>query len=259
VGRAPALPGSVAVLGLGLIGGSLALDLRARGVRVIGWDRPEVLRRARRRGLVDAVAASVDDAARQAGLVVLAAPPAANLRLLRRLARLGPEGPIVTDVGSVKGRIVGEAGRLGLRRFVGGHPIAGSERSGIEAARQGLFEGRAWALTPVDETAPRALRTVAALAHALGARPVRRLDAAQHDRALAFLSHLPQMVAWALRAAAQGDPVARRHLALAGPGFQDMTRLARSPRGLWRQILEQNSREVARAARTLRAALVPGR
>lgn len=253
--RTQGVPGSVAVLGLGLIGGSLALDLRARGARVVGWDRPEVLRRARRRRLIDVAASSVEHAARQAGLVLLAAPPAVNLRLLRRLARLGPGAPVLSDVGSVKGPIVAEAQRLGLRHFVGGHPVAGSERSGLQAARAGLFEGRAWALTPVAETSPRALRAVAALARALGARPVRRLEAGEHDRALAFLSHLPQVVARALLAAAQGDPVARRHLALAGPGFRDMTRLARSPRGLWRQILAENSAEVARAQGALRVAL----
>lgn len=255
MGRAPRLPGSVAVLGLGLMGGSLALDLRARGVRVIGWDRPDVRRRARRRGLIDVAASSAGAAARQAELVVLAAPPTVNVRLLRGLARLGADGPTVTDLGSVKRPIVAEARRLGLRRFVGGHPIAGSERSGMAAARAGLFDGRAWALTPAPGTSPRALRTVARLARALGARPVRQLAAAEHDRALAFLSHLPQVVAWALLAVAQGDPVARRHLALAGSGFRDMTRLARSPRGLWRQILAENSAEVARAARALRAAL----
>lgn len=253
--RAPGVPGSVAVLGLGLIGGSLALDLRARGVRVIGWDRPDVLRRARRRGVVDEAAGSVLDAGRRTRVVVLCAPPSANLRLLRRLARLGADGPVVTDVGSVKAPIVDEARRLGLRRFVGGHPVAGSERSGIEAARTGLFAGRAWVLTPVAETSPHALRAVAALARALGARPVRRLEAGAHDRALAFLSHLPQVVACALLAVAEDDPVARRHLALAGPGFRDMTRLARSPRGLWRQILAENSAEVARAQEALRVAL----
>jgi prephenate dehydrogenase len=249
------LPGSVAILGLGLIGGSLALDLRALGVRVVGWDRPAVLRQARRRRLVDVAARTAEEAARGVELVVLAAPPAANLRLLALLAGLGSGGPVVTDVGSVKRPIVAEAERLGLRRFVGGHPLAGTERSGIAAARPGLFAGRAWVLTPGPGTQPRASRLVGRLARALGARPVRRMEASEHDRAVAFLSHLPQVVAWALLAAAQGDPVARRHLALAGPGFRDMTRLARSPRGLWREILAQNAGESSRALRALQRAL----
>ncbi len=142
------LPESVAILGLGLIGGSLALDLRALGVRVAGWDRPAVPQRARGRRLVDVAARTVEEAVRGVDLVVLAAPPAVNLRLLERLARLGSEAPVVTDVGSVKRPIVAEAEQLGLGRFVGGHPLAGSERSGIAAARPGLFAGRAWVLTP---------------------------------------------------------------------------------------------------------------
>jgi prephenate dehydrogenase len=134
---------------------------------------------------------------------------------------------------------------------VGGHPIAGNEGSGFAASRVGLFEGRAWVLSA--EAEPKALRRVRALARAAGARPV-VLEAARHDRALAFLSHVPQITAWALFEAARRDPVAGRALALAGPGFADMTRLARSPRGLWREILGQNRREVDRALRALRAA-----
>lgn len=248
-------PDSVAILGLGLIGGSLALDLRALGVRVVGWDRPAVLRRARRRRLIDVAAATVDEAGRGVELVILAAPPAANLRLLTTLARTGSRGPVVTDVGSVKRPIVNEAQRLGLERFVGGHPLAGSERSGMAAARLGLFAGRAWVLTPGRGTQPRASTLVARVARALGARPVRRMEAGEHDRALAFLSHLPQVLAWALLAAAHGDPVARRYLALAGPGFRDMTRLARSPRALWRQILAQNADQLRLAERGLQGQL----
>jgi prephenate dehydrogenase len=242
----------VAIAGLGLIGGSLARALTARGHRVIGVDRAPALRRARAARAVSGTAPSVEAAAPEADVLVLAAPPRDNLALLRRVARACRDGLVVTDVGSVKGPIAREARRLGLARFVGGHPVAGSEGSGFSASSATLFLGHSWVLTPPGE--PAALRRVRALVRAAGARPV-FMDADEHDRALAFLSHVPQVVSWALLEAARGDAVARRSLSLAGPGFRDMTRLAKSPRPLWREILGENRVEVARALRALQRAL----
>ena len=234
-------------MGLGLVGGSLARALRRAGHRVVGVDRPGVRRAARRAGAVSATAATVEAAA-GADLVVLAAPPAANRRLLGRLARVAGPDVVVTDVGSVKGPIVGEARRLGLRCFVGGHPMAGTERQGFGASSADLFQGAAWWIVPAAD--PRATREVRRLVRAVGARPL-VLTASAHDRVVAFLSHTPQVASWALLAAARADPLVRRHLAGAGPGFRDMTRLARSPRALWREVLAENRREVARALRAL--------
>jgi prephenate dehydrogenase len=132
--------------------------------------------------------------------------------------------------------------------------MAGSEGSGFGASAANLFRGRYWFLTPA-RAAPRTLAAVRSLVRAVGARPV-RLGAAEHDRAVAFLSHAPQVAAWALLRAARSDAVAARRLRLAGPGFRDMTRLARSPRPLWREILAQNRSEVARALRAFRRALL---
>jgi prephenate dehydrogenase len=246
----------VAIAGLGLIGGSLARALVARGHEVRGVDGPPALRRARAAGAIDKGVATVEAAARGTDLVVLAAPPRVNLALLRRLAPLCRAGLAVTDVGSVKVPIEKEARRLGLACFVGGHPIAGSEGSGFDASSATLFRGHAWVLTPSADAD--ALRLVHRLVRAVGAQPF-LLDAAEHDRTLAFLSHVPQIVSWALYEAAVRDPVARRGLGLAGPGFRDMTRLARSPRPLWRDILGQNRAEVARALRAFEAALVRSR
>jgi prephenate dehydrogenase len=240
----------VAVVGLGLVGGSLARALRRAGYRVIGVDRPSVLRRARAARAITIARKDVRTAAAEADVLGLAAPPAANRAHLRRLASFEPL--VVTDVGSVKSPIVREARRLGLRRFVGGHPIAGSERAGFAASRPDLFRGHAWALVPGRD--PRALRTVERLVRATGARPV-RMDAREHDRVLAYLSHVPQLAAWALLDAARGDATTRRRLGLAGPGFHDMTRLAKSPRALWREILAENRTEVGRALRALRTRL----
>jgi prephenate dehydrogenase len=195
----------------------------------------------------------VDEAARLADVVVLAAPPRTNLRLLRRLAGVARPGLVVTDVGSVQGPICREAERLRLSGFVAGHPVAGNERRGFGASSAELFRGRVWVLTPVGEDR-RALGLVRALVRAAGARPA-VVAAGEHDRALAFLSHVPQLAAWALHGSARADGVAGRHLGLAGPGFRDMTRLAASPRGLWREILDENRVEVARALAAFRRAL----
>jgi len=244
---------TIAIVGLGLIGGSLARALSASRYRVLGVDRPTALRRALAARAIARGFASVHAAAAEADVVVLAAPPAANLTILRGLTGAVRAGLVVTDVGSVKGPICREAARLRLSGFVGGHPMAGAERSGFAASRGDLFRDRPWVLTP--DGAPRgAVARVRALVRATGARPV-VVDAAVHDRTVAFLSHVPQIVAWALADAARGDALARRHLALAGPGFRDMTRLAASPRALWREILGQNRSEVGRALRAFRARL----
>jgi prephenate dehydrogenase len=237
----------VAIVGLGLVGGSLARALTAAGYRVTGIDWPLVVRRALRTRAI-AVGATRTEAAAAADLVVLAAPPATNLRLLRRLAGVARPGLVITDVSSVKGEIAREAARLGLRAFVGGHPMAGTEKRGFDASSAGLFRGAPWWIVPAREE--RATRLVRALVRATLARPI-TTDAGTHDRAMAFLSHVPQVVAWALLESARGDPVARRHLRRAGPGFRDMTRLARSPRPLWRDILDANRVEVRRALAAL--------
>lgn len=246
----------VAIVGLGLIGGSLARALTARGHEVWGVDTAAARWRARAAGAIRQGAATAEAAAAGADVLMLAAPPRVNLALLRRLAPLCRAGLVVTDVGSVKLPIEREARRLGLSRFVGGHPIAGSEGSGFGASSATLFRGHAWVLVPSQDTA--ALRVVRRLVREAGAQPC-LLAASEHDRTLAFLSHVPQVVSWALLEAAAGDPVARRSLGLAGPGFRDMTRLARSPRPLWRDILGQNRAEVDRALRALEKALARAR
>lgn len=242
---------TVAIAGLGLIGGSLAKALTRAGYRVIGVDAPARARAARRAGAVAATAPSVAAAVREAGVLVLAAPPDANLRLLAEAARVEAPTLVITDVSSVKRPIGAAARRLRLARFVGGHPMAGRERSGFAASSPDLFRGCPWILTP---SAPAARRVVARLARDVGARPVSVAEDA-HDRAMAYLSHLPQIVAWALAAAARGDRVTARLLGLAGPGFRDMTRLAASPRALWREVLAQNAAEVGRARKDLMRAL----
>jgi prephenate dehydrogenase len=220
--------------------------LPRRRWRVLGVDKPPILRRAKDADVVEGGFLELEAAAREADIVVLAAPPATNLRLLRRLVAARTTA-IVTDVGSVKGPICREARRLGLRRFVGGHPMAGTEASGFGASTATLFRGRPWVLMPSSRAASQGVR---ALVRAVGARPV-AMTAWAHDRSVAFLSHAPQIASWAIQAALDGDPTARRFRRIAGPGFHDMTRLARSPRRLWRDILSQNREEVLRALEAL--------
>jgi prephenate dehydrogenase len=243
----------LAIVGLGLVGGSLARALTRRGHRVVGIDTPAVRRRARRAGAVAETCARLEDALDAVELVVLAAPPDVNVSLLRRVARVAP-GHVVTDVSSVKLPICREAERLGLAGFVGGHPLAGTENAGFGASRADLFAGRPWALVGGR---PASLRRVRRLVRHVGAKPL-AVGPAEHDRAVAFLSHLPQLVAWALLDAARRDPVASRLRGLAGPGFRDMTRLAASPAGLWRQILRANATEVDRALEAFLRALGEG-
>lgn len=242
---------SVAIIGLGLVGGSLARALTRKGYRVTGIDWPLVVRRALSVRAISRGATRAEAAVRS-DVVVLAAPPATNLRLLRRLAKVAPPELVLTDVSSVKRSIVSDAARLGLRGFVGGHPMAGTEKQGFAASKAELFRGATWWLVP--SRSARANRAVRALVKDAGARPL-TTDASTHDRAMAFLSHAPQVVAWALLETARRDAVARRHLRHAGPGFRGMTRLARSPRALWHDILAANRAEVARALKSLQRAL----
>ena len=251
----------IAIVGMGLIGGSIGLAVRrARsGTRVVGIDRPDVLRRARARGALDESATRLERGLAGADLVVLALPVDAILAVLPRVARLLPPGAILTDVGSTKEAIDRLALRMGLRgRFVGGHPMAGSERSGIAHADGRLFVGAAWVLCPahrppVGRTAgarsgirpPPSWRRLAILVRRLGARPF-LLEPRAHDRIVARLSHLPQLVSVALTNAACTRET-RPYLHLCGPALRQMTRLAESPPGLWGSILRSNRRAATRA------------
>jgi prephenate dehydrogenase len=228
----------VGLVGLGLIGGSIALAIRetAPDAVLIGVDRPDRAEAARRRGAIDHAVASAA-ALEAVDLVVLAVPPPAVLDILPDLARFGPE-TVVTDVASTKRHIVSAARAVGLAAFVGGHPMAGSERAGLEHARADLFAARPWLLvegTGGPATGARLERFV----RSLGAEP-QWITADAHDRGVAYVSHLPQLVAVALMNAV-ADGVGHDGLRLAGPAFRDMTRLASSPADLWQGIVPPNA------------------
>ena len=237
------------LIGVGLIGGSLAAALRAAGYvrEVVGYGRTLAnLEDATRLGLIDAALPSPEAVAREADMIVLAAPVGSMGGLLAQIAGAIPTNAIVTDVGSVKLGIV-DAARAALpgnyRRFVGGHPIAGTERSGAVAARADLFRGRRVVLTPDNDTDADALAQVQAMWLATGAE-VAQMPAADHDRILAASSHLPHALAYALV-----DMLVRmdEHRAIfdcAAGGFRDFTRIAGSDPTMWRDIFVANAGHV---------------
>ena len=237
----------VAIVGLGLIGGSLALVLRETwpGGMVIGVDEKPVLERAMLRHAID-VAADDPVVMAEADLVVLAAPVRTNLALLAALEEHVSGAAIVTDVGSTKRDIVEAARVLPARlTFIGGHPLGGAPRSGIDHARPDLFRDRPWLLTPADDRHVEALEKLRQFVTGFGAVPhVLAPDA--HDRLLAFLSHVPQLTASVLMHVV-GDAIGEDGLALSGRGLADTTRLASSPADIWRDICATNADEVGLA------------
>ena len=243
----PPLFHRVAIVGCGLIGGSLALAIRRRwpGSQVIGIDRNEVLAQAER---LQAITAGGDTLAlaADADLIVLAAPVRQNLGVLRRLTQAITGEALVTDVGSTKRSIVEAARALPDRlRFVGGHPLAGAAVGGIEAARADLFDGRTWLVTPDATRGDDDVRQLEAFVTGLGATP-RRIAVAEHDRLLADVSHLPQITASALMHVV-GQRVGEEGLALAGRGLRDTTRLAASPADIWRDVAATNHTAIGAA------------
>ena len=242
--------------GLGLIGGSIALAARQiwpTGL-VVAVDNKDVLEKAM---VLHAIDVAADDAVvlAEVDLVILAAPVRQNLDLLKVLPDRVRGAAIVTDTGSTKREIVEAAAKTLPARltFVGGHPLGGAARAGIEHARPDLFSGRPWLFTP-DVNAPGdVLDRLFAFATSLGAVP-QTLTASEHDHLLAYISHLPQLVSSALMHVV-GEAAGREGLALTGRGLQDTTRLAASPASVWSDVCASNADEVGEALETLISAL----
>jgi len=244
---------TLAIVGVGLLGGSVALAARARCVarRIVGVVRPEEAETTRLRPhLVDAVYTEISPAVPRATLVVLCTPVDLIAAQARKALALGPHA-VITDVGSTKHEIVEEveAGQGGCVRFVGGHPLAGSEKSGAGHARAELFQGRTTFLTPTPRTDPRATELVMDFWTRLGAC-VELMDAQEHDRTLAVTSHLPHLVAFALAALLPEDC-----LPYAGTGWRDTTRLAGSDPRLWASIALANRDHLLAAGERLQLRL----
>ncbi|MGO9489294.1 MAG: prephenate dehydrogenase/arogenate dehydrogenase family protein [Solirubrobacteraceae bacterium] len=234
----------VAVLGVGLIGGSIGLAARRRtGADVVGYDPdPAVIERALALGAIDRGAGGVAEAVAEAGAVFVAAPVGALAGTVSAaLAAAGPDC-VVTDVGSTK-RVVADA--AGDERFVGGHPLAGAETEGVQHAREDLFEGATWYLTPAaGSTAGVLYERLHSLLRSFGARPS-AIDAETHDRLMACVSHLPHVLANLLAAQAAGLIATPREgserLPAVGPSFRDAIRVAGANSAIWTDIYLANS------------------
>jgi prephenate dehydrogenase len=229
----------IAVVGLGLIGGSLALAATGRGDEVAGFDTDEEAGRiAVERGAVASVGESVAGALEGAELAFVCGPVAELPALAREALDVAPQGCAVSDVGSTKGRLL-EA--LGTHpQFVGGHPVCGSEARGVANARAELFEGATWFLTPVAETDPAVHRRVHTFVSSLGARPV-AIDPDAHDRLVALTSHLPHALANVLvNQAGAGKVDGHDPLGAVGGSFRDMTRVAGANPRIWVDIFLEN-------------------
>src|ERR1700722_11338098 len=248
------------ILGTGLIGGSFALALRkyTSDIYIAGWDRPEIISEAQPRGaLDDAFSGELAPALENADLVYIALPIGATVDLLPEIARLTSPNTLITDAGSTKVRITGDAAELfpedSTKRFLGGHPMAGKELSGIAHAEADLFRNNTYALIGAssDQTDPRISAFVKIL-EKIGARPL-WLGAQQHDYAVGLASHLPQLAAVGL-ASFLYDHLDENGLpiTLAGPGLRDSLRLAGSPYSTWRDIVLTN-KDVLSAALDLLA------
>jgi prephenate dehydrogenase len=247
----------ISIVGLGLIGGSWGLALKARGVKArrVGCDRPEVLERALAAGVVDEGTADARTAARDADLVILATPVGAILDLLSQLKGEVSPRALVTDAGSTK-RLICQRAREHFGDeplFLGGHPLAGKERSGLENADAKLFENARYVLTPLspDHLTDARVKAFSSLLEAVGARPF-VTEASTHDRAMAFLSHLPQLVSTGLSSMIAEQSVEDfLPVELAASGFGDVTRLAESPYNLWRDICLTNIENIQSALESL--------
>jgi prephenate dehydrogenase len=249
----------LAIVGVGLLGGSVAKAVRARGAarEIVGVGRDlERLRPAVADGAVDGITTDLAEGVAGADLVILGATVLANDTLLPAVWAAVPEGACITDVGSTKRSIVREAERLAAERgtihFVGSHPMAGGEKSGYGVSRADLFERATVVVTPTKHGVESATHTVTTLWRTLGARVV-VWDAEVHDRAVAAISHLPHVVAWALMDAVHRyEPAA---LDIVAGGFRDTTRIAASDPAVWREILLANRDEVAVSLGAFREAL----
>jgi prephenate dehydrogenase len=235
----------VALVGVGLIGGSFALALRRASLAssVIGVDRDAAaLERAAALGVIDTAAESVSEGVRGADLVLVAVPVRAVGPVLHDVALALEPAAVVTDVGSTKVEVMQTAHdelRTRYPRFVPGHPIAGREASGVEAATPELFKGARVVLTPGPEAEPDAVELVRACWEAVGGR-VTMLEAAVHDHIFAAVSHLPHLLSFALVSEIAARPDAAELFGFAAGGFRDFTRIAASSPEMWRDIALQN-------------------
>ena len=242
----------VTVVGTGLIGGSLALALRHRGIRVVGSDKKRVLTKAQEIGAIDAGVENPARACVGSDVVILAANVGGIIDSIENLGPMLPRNVLLTDVGSTKIEILKRArsvfGSSSALRFLGGHPMSGKEHSGVENADSSLFSGSAWIFTPERDQLSDLAHEYIELIASLGTRII-QLSAEQHDRLVAWTSHLPQMLSTAFAAVLQDEAELEKkaHVTrvqmqeVGGRSLNEMTRIAASPYSMWRDIALTNA------------------
>lgn len=250
----------VAIIGVGLIGGSFGMALKKRRLarEIVGIGRSvERLQRAVDLLAIDRFSTDLSTGVADADLVYVATPVGMEVEFIRQIASMVKPGCVITDAGSTKKEIVSvvEESIPDSSRFVGGHPMAGSEQTGVEAGNPDLFVGATYVLTPTDRTDPQALNLVHGLAEGIGSKVI-TITPEAHDRCAAVISHLPHIIAAAMVDLAKNQSLEEPQVfeMIAG-SFRDMTRVAASSPDLWRDICKTNTEEIKRSAEAFKGIL----
>ena len=251
----------ITIIGVGLIGGSLGLALKENrpNFKIIGVDKKEVIEKAIARGAIDEGTVNPEEGVKEADIVIIATPVKTILDLLPKISPFLKKGCLVTDTGSTKGQIVGRANQVLSKDvfFVGGHPMAGSEKCGIEEANPHLFRNRTYILTPDKKSNLIAIDKIFSLIKMIGANRL-VLDPFEHDRIVGAVSHLPQIIAVSLinsisELALRGNNT--NYFRAIGEGFKDMTRIASSPYKIWEDICVTNQENILKMIQEFRSYL----
>jgi len=240
----------ITIIGVGLIGGSLGLALKEKhpNFKIVGIDKQEIIEKAITRGAIDEGTVNLKEGTKEADIVIIATPVKTILNLLTQINPFLKKGCIVTDTGSTKQQIVQKANKIlsGDIFFIGGHPMAGSEKCGIESANSRLFQDNTYILTPTPKSDLGALEKISLLVKIIGAKEL-MLDPLEHDRIVSAVSHLPQIIAISLintigELSLQGNNY--NYFKAVGEGFKDMTRIASSPYKMWEDICDTNQENI---------------
>ena len=240
----------ISIIGVGLIGGSLGLALKEKkpNFKIVGIDKQEIIEKAITRGAIDEGTVNLEEGIKEADIVIIATPVKTILNILIQINPFLKKGCIVTDTGSTKGQIVERADKVLSKDifFIGGHPMAGSEKYGIESANPHLFQDKTYILTPAHKSNLRALEKISLLIKMIGANRL-ILDPLEHDRIVSAVSHLPQIIAVSLinmiSELVQKENN-NNYFKAVGEGFKNMTRIASSPYKIWEDICDTNQENI---------------
>jgi len=248
----------ISIIGIGLIGGSLGLALKEKNpnFKIVGIDKQEIIEKAIARGAIDEGTVNLEEGIKEADIVIIATPVKTILDLLPKINPFLKKGCLVTDTGSTKGQIVERANKVLSKDvfFIGGHPMAGSEKCGIEEANPHLFHNRTYILTPTKKSNLIAIDKIFSLIKMINADRL-ILDPLEHDRIVGAVSHLPQIIAVSLintigELALRGNNT--NYFKAIGEGFKDMTRIASSPYKIWEDICETNQENILKMIQEFR-------